>query len=590
MATPAHPAPCRPRRDAARLLRALALLLALAALPAACDHAAAERARVQQWSDAGRLGGLAVQARSPTAPAAGARRTLTVAVTGDLKGWISTATLYPQRTPTGLAHLAPLLRRLRGEAPGLVLLDAGDALHGALSGAVPGADGAPPALPIVALMNALGYDAGALGNFDFALGRATLARAREQAHFPLLSGNLVRREGGTLLAPYAVLERDGPGGTVRIGVLGLTTPGAALGRAPRTLAGLRFAGLEAAARRWVPVLRDVEHVDVLIGLFHSGLDGAHSRDDALRAGLPLLAAAGRVAEAGLGFDLVVSGGAHRLAPRRPTDGDTPYGVPILQPGAYGDGLAVARLQLAEAGGRWRVTGVARETLRAAPAADPAALAAVAAPLARAREWLAAPTRVRFRAVPRKSEFYRCAGALSHAVAVQTDGGPAAAVRSLLPMRWDFLPPTPAERGAPLRRAHLYRWMRYGETVVQAPLTGEQVRLLLAGYVRHLRGWRVAPLEVLWPGGLEVAVAAGGAQVLSVRGADGAPLPRDGSVPVWLTGFVWYGGLGLAHEALLPGGAPLREGTGTLREALFALVSGPDAALPAECQRWLALAP
>jgi 2',3'-cyclic-nucleotide 2'-phosphodiesterase (5'-nucleotidase family) len=571
-----HPTVRRVARRAARVLACVACAALL--LAAGCDREAAWRTRVAQLSAQDRLGGLRVQERAPTVAPPGAERTLTVVATGDLKGWLSAATLDPEREATGLAHLAPLIRELRAGGRDLVLLDAGDALNGAPSVTL----GGTPVPPMVAAMNALGYDAMALGNYDLALGWPALQAARAASRFAWLSAN-GERAGGTALAPYAVLERDG----VRVGVLGLTTPAATLGRDPRALEGLAFTSLEAAARRWLPILRDVERVDVLVGLFHSGLDAGWAREEALRAGLPPFAAAGRVAEAVPGFDLIVAGDAQRLSPRRSASGDTPFGVPVLEPGRFGNGIAVATLRLRERGGRWVVAGVERHTQAAAPGPDAALLAALAGPLRRTRERLAEATRVRFRRVPRRGEFYRCAGALSHAVAATQGGGDPARTLSLLPMRWDFVPPQRGELGRPLRRAHLYRWLRYEDTLVQAPLTGRQVALLLDGWVRQEHGWRVPASEVLWPGGLAVAVPQEGSELRDLRrAAEGAVLAPDAAVPVWLTAFVWYGGLGLAPRALLPGGAPLRELPGSLRERLFALLNDPALALPAPCARWL----
>jgi hypothetical protein len=154
------------------------------------------------------------------------------------------------------------------------------------------------------------------------------------------------------------------------------------------------------------------------------------------------------------------------------------------------------------------------------------------------------------------------------------------------MGWDFDPPARDERGRPVRRVHLYRWLRYGDPLVQAPLTGRQVELLLDGYVRHARGWRVPPLTVLWPGGLRVELPREGSELARIHRADGEPLRFGDTVPVWLTAFVWHGGLGLAGEALLAGGPPRRAVPVTLRAGLFALLSDPAYAIPPECARWL----
>jgi 2',3'-cyclic-nucleotide 2'-phosphodiesterase/3'-nucleotidase len=579
----------------------LALTLALAAALAACERS--EMAQALRASEDGRLGGLRVTERARLAPPTGAERTLTVVVTGDLKGWVSTAVLHPQAPRhTGLAHLAPLLRDLRATHPDLVLLDAGDALHGAPRAPLgPGVDGLAGQFPIVALMNALGYDALALGNDDFALGGDALARVRAASAFPWLAANVDRLGGGTAFPPYVVLERGEAGRRVRVGVLGLTTPVAALGRSPRELDGLRFTDLEAAARRWVPVLREVERVDVLIGLFHAGLDGAFLRDAALRGGLPLPGAAGRVAETVPGFDLIVSGDAQALSPQRSADEHTPYGVPVLQPGARGEALALAlaTLHLAGHAGRWRVVTVQRHTLAAEPEADPTALAVVAAPLGRLRAHLSAPTGVRIRAVPRRGEFHRCAGALSHAAVLRLDGGASRAASeaapggasnaalSLLPMGWAFEPPAREERGQPLTRAHLHRWLTHDESLVRVTLSGRQIALLLDGYVRHERHWRVPPHEVLWPGGLRAVLPEAGSELAALRRAEGdAPLHPHTAYPVWLTAFAWYGGLSRARQALLPGDAPQREAATSLREALFEALSDPAFVLPAPCVRWL----
>ncbi len=436
-------------------------------------------------------------------------------------------------------------------------------------------------------MNALRYDAMALGNYDLALGWASLAHALAAADFPWLAANLERPWGGTVLPPYRVLERNG----VRVGVLGLTTPGAAAGLHPRHLDDMALRDLERTARRWVPVLREVEAADVVIALLHSGMDGAYRREEAIRTGRPLYAAGGRLAEGVPGLDLIVSGGAHRLSPYASSDGATPYGTPVLEAGALGRGLAVAQFALEAANGRWSITEVRRHTLRAAATPDTELLATVAHELQRTRERLAEPTRARFRRVPRKAAFVACAGALSHATAALLTGEDPAHLLSLLPAQWVYEPPTRDERGQPVRRAHLYRWQRYPERLVKAHLTGRQIEHLLDGYVRHRRGWRVSPLAVLWPGGLEATIAPGGSRLQSLtRQAGGRSIRPHALYPVWLTQFVWYGGLGLAPEALLQPDWKLREVEIPLRAGLFALLNDPRFALPEACRGWLALAP
>jgi hypothetical protein len=155
------------------------------------------------------------------------------------------------------------------------------------------------------------------------------------------------------------------------------------------------------------------------------------------------------------------------------------------------------------------------------------------------------------------------------------------------MRWRFAPPARTELGAPLRRAHLHRWILYGDRLVQSELTGRQIELLLEGYVRHLRGWKVRDTQVLWPGGLAVTLPEKGSLMESLNlAADGAPLERHRAYPVWLTVWHRYGGAGLAAQALLRPGPEWGRSDATLRAGLFAWLSDPALALPPQCARWL----
>lgn len=583
---------------------------------AACDSAARDAEHIRHWSRAGLLGGLEPQERQPLAAAEGSRRRLTVVATGDLKGWLTRSTLYRnmrgERQAGGLAHLAAHIRALRAAEPELILLDGGDALSGAPSATMLGeALGQPTRhFPVVTLMNDLGYDAAALGNQDLALGWASLSHALVQSSFPWLAANLERDGGGTALAPYLILERQG----VRVAVLGMTSPSAASGTNPEHLRGLHVGDLVQVAQRWVPFLRQHEAADVVIGLLHSGLNVDYRRETALRGGLPLIAGAGDVADQGMGLDLIISADAHRLSPRDPTDGASAYATPVLEPGGRGNGLALATLLLEGRDGRWRVGTVERRTLPALQEAEPRALAVVAQDLEQTRTLLAGETVLRLRRVPRKSEFYRCAGALSHRVAgyLAADllaedvlgGAEGSEARpeqsfSLLPMLWRGLPPGKDELGQRITRAHLQRWLPYGDTLVLRRLTGRQIALLLDGYVRHLRGWRVPDDEVLWPGGLVIEAPEGGSQVTALRpeslvqpGGVSAPLANHDPLPVWLTAYHANGGAGLLPRVLEPVNVRAQDGVETpytrltLRAGLFAMLSDQGFEPPAQCARWL----
>lgn len=591
---------------------------------------------------------------APKTLAEGEQRTLVIAATGDLKGWITSTTLYPNRKPHGLAHLALLIHALRARHPELILLDGGDAFVGAPNTALwrdassgsmeqgnsPGS-GTPTMLPMMGLMNLLRYDAMVLGNMDIALGWGPLLGLTRQARFPVLAGNLLRGEQPVLPA-YHLLERQG----LRVAVVGLTTPRAVIGRDPARLDGARFLPLEDTARRWARWLREKHGADVVIGLFHAGLDDDFGRKEALRIDATLFTGAGRVADEDSGFDLLISADAHRLSPKRRSGASWDYAVPVVEPGAYGKALVVVRMVVQAKAGRWRVGEVRREAGFARKEPDKGTLLGTGEALRRTRQWLAEPTRVFFHRRPTKKAFYQCAGMLNHLAlsgALSKEGGPrfnskpdkamarpkareaghpkanetlrlpstspgleteAQPLLSLLPLwRWPGKGQAARmgkkERGQPLRRMHLLRWLPYRDEWVLTSITGRQVQLLLEPYVRHVRKWRIHPNLVLWPGGMALQLPAKGSEITSLSGIleNGKQLPLSPNAwyGVWMTRYIRHGGGGLAPKSLL-----IRDNTPTrppmaispphdsLREAVFSLLSKDRPPLPAPCGKWLRL--
>jgi len=97
----------------------------------------------------------------------------------------------------------------------MLLLDAGNALFGqrlaiASQGQI-----------IIEAMNAMGYDAMAVGTLDLRYGLNVLLQRAKEARFALLSCNLVYLDTQQpVLQPYIILERQG----VRYGVIGISEP------------------------------------------------------------------------------------------------------------------------------------------------------------------------------------------------------------------------------------------------------------------------------------------------------------------------------------------------------------------------------
>ena len=291
----------------------------------------------------------------------------------------------------GLAGAAAVIRRLRAEAVNALVLDNGDFLQGTPMGdlaALPGGlpDGAPH--PMIAAMNATGFDAATLGNHEFDYGLEVLMRALRTAEFPVVSANLVRRlgrspaEDATLVPPWALIERrlaapDGSRHRLKLGVIGFAPPQTLeWGRA--VLAGRLFArDIPDAAAAWVPRLR-AAGADLVVALCHSGIAGGGPLPGGEEAGLAL-------ARVG-GIDAIVAGHAHLLFPSPAfagipgidAEGGTLHGRPAVMPGFSGSHVGVIDLALEPAAGGWRVARQSVRTVPVTPAEmpDPAVAAAV----------------------------------------------------------------------------------------------------------------------------------------------------------------------------------------------------------------------
>jgi 2',3'-cyclic-nucleotide 2'-phosphodiesterase/3'-nucleotidase len=231
------------------------------------------------------------------------------------------------------------VKSIRAEGQ-VLLLDSGDTINGsptqvlAFAGIV--GDGRDP---MVKAMNALRYDAMALGNHEFDYGLDRLEKSRREARFPWLAANVERQDGKPAFDPYVVREIGG----VRVGILGLVVAQVPYWLGPK-VAALRFRDTVETTRRFVPVLRGKERCDVVIVLTHDGIDRGDEPPPGGLAGNQ----AGRIAREVPGIDLVLTGHTQQIiAPYR--EGN----AWISQPGEYGNTLTRFDVTLDRQGGAWR---------------------------------------------------------------------------------------------------------------------------------------------------------------------------------------------------------------------------------------------
>lgn len=299
---------------------------------------------------------------------------------GRIRGWN-----YESNRPDGvrgLTRAATIVDSLRAAAPGrVVLIDAGDLLQGN-SFTYVAARVAPPDAPnpVVSAMNAMHYDAAAIGNHEFNYGLPYLRRAAKQADFPFLATNAYLRRGEHAFTSWAMVERGG----IRIGIVGATTPGSMVWDRDNLAGQLTIRDIVPEVRSAVADVR-AAGADVVLVTVHSGLSEPSSYDT-VSTGVPSENVAARVAREVPGIDLILFGHSHKEV------ADTLInGVLLMQPKNWATSVAVAHLGLERADGHWHVTAKHSSLVQAANHAEaPEVVAATESAHQRTLAWVTAP--------------------------------------------------------------------------------------------------------------------------------------------------------------------------------------------------------
>jgi 2',3'-cyclic-nucleotide 2'-phosphodiesterase/3'-nucleotidase len=281
---------------------------------------------------------------------------------------------YYQNQPVaeyGLARTATLIARARAQVPNSLLFDDGDMIQGNPLGDFvarlhPLADG--QVHPAIELMNALHYDAAAIGNHEFNYGLDFLHRVLAGASFPWLNANLVMDPAAVparaasapvqAFTPYVILDRqftDDQGAVqhLKVGVIGFAPPQVMQWDRENLQGRLKALDIAATARTLVPRMR-AEGADLVVVLAHSGL----ARGDVPPMSENEVGLLARVP----GVSAILFGHSHGEFPG-PFFADFPdvdvaqgriHGVPATMPGFWGSHLGVIDLVLKKDAGSWQV--------------------------------------------------------------------------------------------------------------------------------------------------------------------------------------------------------------------------------------------
>ncbi len=280
----------------------------------------------------------------------------------------------------GLAKVASLIAMVRAERGrrNVLTLDAGDTIQGTplsyyYAKIDPITEGSTH--PMARAMNAIGYDAAALGNHEFNYGIDTLRAFERQCRFPLLSANTVDWvTGKPAFRPYIIKSYKVPGVAkpLKVGVLGLVTPGVAIWDKANVEGQLKFPGIVEQAKVYVPKLKRAG-CDLVIVSCHSGAKPGSSYGDAL----PFPENASRqLAEEVAGVDAILVGHAHVEIAEELVDSKVTRNKKVLitEPLKWGMRLSVMDLDLVHHDRRWTLAAAHSHLLDANTVPEDAAVA------------------------------------------------------------------------------------------------------------------------------------------------------------------------------------------------------------------------
>lgn len=156
------------------------------------------------------------------------------------------------------------------------------------------------------VMNYMNYDAATIGNHDIEAGHEVYDKLKSDFNFPWLAANaLYKKTGEPYFDPYKILIKKG----IKIAILGLITPSIPMWLPESKWEGIEFDDMITTARKWVEHIKEVEKPDLLVGLFHAGIDYTYNRQtaDTVRNENASILVAQNVP----GFDIIFTGHDHQ---------------------------------------------------------------------------------------------------------------------------------------------------------------------------------------------------------------------------------------------------------------------------------------
>ena len=209
----------------------------------------------------------------------------TTDVHGHVYNWdyFANAEYSKQADVLGLTRVSAYVNEVRDEVgeESVVVMDSGDVIQGTPltyyygygKGRQAVLDGTDEH-PMSQAFRHIGYDTLGIGNHEFNYGLDMLKAYERDLHTDeggpaLLGANVIDvATGKPWLEPYKIIERTIDGETVKVGVIGLVTPGVRVWDEQYVEGKLEFRDLVETAKEWVPIVE--KQADVVVINAHSG--------------------------------------------------------------------------------------------------------------------------------------------------------------------------------------------------------------------------------------------------------------------------------------------------------------------------------
>ena len=196
--------------------------------------------------------------------------------------------------------------------------------------------------PMIAAMNAIGYDVWTTGNHEYNYGMDVLEKVMAEQKAKVLTGNVYSPEGKPLADGYTIINKKG----VKIGIIGMVTPNISRWDA-KNLTGWTVTNPVDESRKIIDQIKD--KVDVIVGVMHMDIDNEYG---VYGSGVTDLA------NACPEFDVIVAAHGHKSIPNKMING-----VLVVENKNAGATVSEIHLYLERQwNGKWKVVNRTSENL------------------------------------------------------------------------------------------------------------------------------------------------------------------------------------------------------------------------------------